>query len=140
VGDRLKHGERAAAFGRQRAERRLAPLERLLEPACAVLVVGGQPIRFLQHLADDSAVNQRVLANVDGRQEEAERLHAPQQAAHGKQARIAALVGAQAVRDELEIGDQLGRRLVRKSMIVVRRFEPGGHEAEEGAIRHLPVP
>ena len=47
VGDRLKDGERAAALGRQRAERRLAPLERLLEPARALLVVGCEPARAL---------------------------------------------------------------------------------------------
>ncbi len=140
VGDRLKDRERAASLRRQRAERRLAPLERLLEPARALLVVGGEPTALLQGLADDAPVHERVLANVDGRQVEPERPHAAQQAAHSEQARVAALVRAQAVGHELEVGDELVRRFVRERVVVVRRFEPRSHETQVSAIRHLPVP
>ncbi len=94
MGDRLKDGERSARLRCQRAERRLAPLERLLEPARALLVVVGEPAALLQRLADDAPVHERVLANVDGSQVKAERPHASQQAAHGEQARVAALVRA----------------------------------------------
>ena len=92
MGNRLKHGQRAAALGRQRAERRFAPLERLLEPSRPLLVVGGEPAVLLQRLADDAPVDERVLAHVDGREVEAEGAHAPQEAPHGEQAGVAALV------------------------------------------------
>ena len=139
VGDRLEDGQRAAAFGRQRPERRFASLERLLEPSRALLVVGGEPALLLQRLADDAPVNERVLADIDGREVEAEGTHAPQQAAHCEQAGIAALVRAQAVGHELEVGDELVRRFVGKRVVVVGGLEPRGHEAQIGAIRHLPV-
>jgi hypothetical protein len=77
VRDRLEHRERAAAFRRHRADGRLAPLESLLEAPRALLVVGGEPIRLLERLADHAAVHERVLADVDGRQVEPERPHAP---------------------------------------------------------------
>ena len=85
--DRLEHGERAAALRRELADRRLAPLERLLEPARALLVVEREPAAFLQRLADDAPMHERVLPNVDRRHIEAERAHAAQQAAHGEQDR-----------------------------------------------------
>jgi hypothetical protein len=84
-------------------------------------------------------VDERVLADVDGREVKAERANAPQQAAHCEQTRVAALVGPQAVGHQLEVGDELVRRLVRERHVVVGRLEPRGHEAQVRAVRHLPV-
>ena len=139
VRDRLEDRERAPALGRERADRRLAPLERLGEPARALGAVEREPAVLLQRLADHAPMHERVLANVERGDMEAERVRAPQHAPYGEQSRVASLVRAQAVREQIEVRDELLGRLVRERGIGVGRVQARADEPQECAIRHLPM-
>src|SRR6186997_868858 len=84
-------------------------------------------------------MHKRVLANVERGDMETERMRTPQHAAYGEQSGVASLVRAQAVREQVEVRDELFRRLVRERGIGVGRVQPRADEPQERAIRHLPM-
>ncbi len=137
--DGLKHGERATTLGGERPEGRLAAVERLLEPPRALVVIEQQPPSLLQRGPDHSPMHERVLAHIDHRHVEPERPGPTQQPPHREQAGVAALVGTQAVGDELDVGDELVRRFVGICGIVVGGLQARPDEPQKRAIRHLPV-
>ena len=81
--------------------------EGMRESLCALGTVEFQPALLSEPLADDAAMHQRVLADIERHEVETESLRAPQQALRERETRVAALVRPQAVGYELDVSETL---------------------------------
>ena len=121
--NRLRHLPR----GRQPVTQRLQPLAGFAR----------LPLRIAEQLAERQVVHGRVLANVERRQVEAEGMHAPEQASHGKGASVFAAVTAKALLDRSEIVEQRAGLQVAALLVLRGPAQPFRHQAEQFAIRHV---
>ncbi len=80
-----------------------------------------------------------VLPDVERGEVEAERAHPAQHAPHVEQPGVLAVVGGEAVGDDLQVVDQLLDALVVAGTAVVGGAQPLRHLAEQHAIRHAVV-
>ena len=127
VRNRLKDAEDLARFGTKRAERRLAPLERIPDPRRALVARERKPSGLIESGADDAPLHVGVLPQVQRREMEPERLRAAQQALDGEEPRVLPVMRTQARGDELDVRDEVIGRLVRESRVVVGRLDPRRH-------------
>src|SRR5262245_17030862 len=106
VRERFEHPQAALAARIEHAARRLVALDRFAQTRRALLAGARGPAPVAQSLRDDAAMRFGILANVECREMEAERAHAADQAAHLEHSGVLALVGAQAVDDEVEVAEE----------------------------------
>ncbi|GAE52920.1 3-oxoacyl-(acyl-carrier-protein) synthase [Xanthomonas arboricola pv. pruni str. MAFF 311562] len=97
------------------------------------------PIRLAECIGHCACMHARFLAHIQPRQVEAEGAHAPQQAAHREPTGVQALVGLQAVQDQLQVVFQLGRAGVGTRGIVQRGLQARAHQIVEQPVRHVAV-
>src|SRR5690606_25331273 len=101
-GDRPKHLEGLCARRVQHPSGLLAALEGLEQTHASGLGALLEPGGLTEQLADDTSMDQGVLAHVEPGEVEAEGLSTPEQASHEEEARVLAVVDGQAVGDALE--------------------------------------
>src|SRR5688572_31311190 len=107
MSERFENPEAALAVRIEHATRRFVMLECCAQARGALLAAARRPLGIAQPLPDDAAMRTRVLADVERRQMEAERPHAADEPPHLEQAGVLALVGAQAVGDEIQVAKEL---------------------------------
>lgn len=120
-----------------RRQRLLAAGERR-QPGRAGDRIGRVPnVLAIQHAGQCAAVHARLLAHVQPRQVEAEGAHPPQQATHREAAGMVALVGVQAVQDQLDVVLEFLRRRIGAVGIVQGGLHARAHAVVEQAVRHV---
>src|SRR5678815_4573553 len=112
VSQRFEHPQAALTARIEHADRCFVALQRLPQSRRALLGAAQRPLPLSQSLCDDLAMRAGVLPDVERREMKAESADATNEASHLEQACVLALVGAQAVGDQVQIAEKLVGRIV----------------------------
>jgi hypothetical protein len=109
--ERFEDPQAAFAARIEQAARRFVAFQRFAQTSGALLAAARRPLGVSQSLRYDTAMRTRILADVERGEMEAERPDAADEPPHLEQAAVLALVGTQAVGDEIQIAEELVGRI-----------------------------